>query len=137
MIDTSARRKAALWVGAIFVLGVVLGGAMGYIFGHHRVSAAAGPPPSEQERRARRVEEMTRELSLTNDQRQQLDTILSQLHAEYKVLHEQSDAQIDQARQQGRNRIREILTPEQKPKFEVFLQRLDEERKRNQQPPPK
>jgi periplasmic protein CpxP/Spy len=137
MIDTSARRKAALWVGAIFVLGVVLGGAMGYIFGHHRVSAAAGPPPSEQERRARRVEEMTRELSLTNDQRQQLDTILSQLHAEYKALHEQSDAQIDQARQQGRNRIREILTPEQKPKFEVFLQRLDEERKRNQQPPPK
>lgn len=137
MIDTSARRKAALWVGAIFILGVVLGGAVGYIFGHHRVSAAPGPPPSEQERRARRVEQLTQELTLTGEQRQQLDAILSQLHAEYKTLHEQSDAQIDQARQRGRNRIREILTPEQKPKFEEFLKRMDEERKRNQPPPPK
>jgi len=136
MIDPSARRKAALWVGAVFVLGVVLGGAVGYIFGHHRVSAA-GPLQSEQERRARRVEQLTQELTLTSEQRQQLDAILSQLHAEYKTLHEQGNAQIDQARQRGRDRIRAILTPEQKPKFEEFLKRMDEERKRNQPPPPR
>jgi Spy/CpxP family protein refolding chaperone len=38
---------------------------------------------------------------------------------------------IDAARQKGRDQIREILTPEQKPKFEEFLKRLDEARMKN------
>jgi len=48
-----------------------------------------------------------------------------------KAIHDQSDAQIEQLRQKGREQIRAILTTEQKPKFEEFLQKLDEERKRN------
>jgi Spy/CpxP family protein refolding chaperone len=132
MNEASARRKAALWVAAVFLLGAALGGVVGYIFAHRSVSANA--PMSEQERRAHRVEQLTQELSLTSDQRQQLDTILSQLHGEYKTLHEQSDARMDEARQQGRNHIRAILTPEQMPKFEEFLKRMDEERKRNSPP---
>ena len=31
----------------------------------------------------------------------------------------------------GANQIRAILTPEQKPKFEEFLKRLDAEKKKN------
>jgi Spy/CpxP family protein refolding chaperone len=77
---------------------------------------------------------MTQALTLTKDQSQQLDAILSQIHGEYKTLHQQGDAQIDEARQRGRNRIREILTPDQKPKFEEFLKKMDEERKRNAPP---
>ena len=133
MNEASARRKAALWVAAVFLLGAALGGVVGYIFAHRSVSANA--PLSEPERRAHRVEQLTQELSLTGDQRQQLDAILSQVHGEYKALREQSDARMDQARQQGRNQIRAILTPEQKPKFEEFLKRMDEERKRNPPPP--
>ena len=116
MNEASARRKAALWVAAVFLLGAALGGVVGYIFAHRSVSANA--PLSEPERRAHRVEQLTQELSLTGDQRQQLDAILSQVHGEYKALREQGDARMDQARQQGRNQIRAILTPEQKPKFE-------------------
>jgi Spy/CpxP family protein refolding chaperone len=133
MNEASARRKAALWVAAVFLLGAALGGVVGYIFAHRSVSANA--PLSEPERRAHRVEQLTQELSLTGDQRQQLDAILSQVHGEYKALREQGDARMDQARQQGRNQIRAILTPEQKPKFEEFLKRMDEERKRNPPPP--
>jgi Spy/CpxP family protein refolding chaperone len=133
MNEASARRKAALWVAAVFLLGAALGGVLGYIFAHRPVLANA--PKSEQERRAHRVEQLTQELTLTNEQRQQLDAILSQLHGEYKALHEQSDAQIDQARQRGRNQIRAILSPGQKPKFEEFLKHMDEERKRNPPPP--
>jgi Spy/CpxP family protein refolding chaperone len=129
MNETSvAKRKAAVWVAAVFLLGAALGGVVGYIFAHRSVSANA--PMSEEQRRAQRVEQLTHELGLTNDQRQQLDGILSQIHAEYKALREQADAQMDQARQKGRNNIRAILTPEQKPKFEEFLKRMDEERKR-------
>jgi Spy/CpxP family protein refolding chaperone len=135
MSETSSiRRQAAVWIVAVFVLGAALGGVFGYMFGHHPVSAASAPL-SEPERRAKRVEQMTKDLTLTDDQRQKLDAILSQLHGEFKTLHEQSDAQMDEARQRGRNRIREILTAEQKPKFEEFIKKMDEERKKNQPPP--
>jgi Spy/CpxP family protein refolding chaperone len=134
VIENTARRKAALWVAAIFILGAALGGVVGYIFAHHSVSAATTKAPqSEPERRARRVEQLTHELSLSDDQRQKLDTLLSQLHSQYKDIHEQTDTQLNDARQRCRNQIRAILTPEQEPKFEEFLKRIDEERKRNPQ----
>jgi Spy/CpxP family protein refolding chaperone len=129
MNDSSATTKAALWVGTVFLLGAALGGVLGYLSAH-RTASAANPPLSEPQRRARRIEQLTRDLSLTPAQSQQVDAILLQRHAEAKVIHDQTDAQIDQVHQKGRQQIREILTPEQKPKFEEFLKRLDEERKR-------
>ena len=96
-------------------------------------AATTKPAQSEPERRARRVEQLTRELSLSDDQRQQLDTLLSQLHSQTKDIHEQTDAQLNEARQRCRNQIRAILTPEQEPKFDEFLKHIDEERKRNPQ----
>lgn len=135
MNDASVKQRAALWVAVVFLLGASLGGVVGYIFAHRSVSASVVLTP--QQRRAQKVEELTREANLTPDQRQQLDTILTQLHGEYKALHEQSDAQIDQARQKSRNEIRAILTPEQKPIFEEFLRKMDDERKRNMPPPEK
>src|ERR1700730_17255893 len=113
MNETSAKRKAALWVGVVFLLGAALGGVLGYVFAHHSVSAA-NQPLSEPERRARRVEDLTHELSLTPEQSKQLDAILTQRHAQSRALHEQSDAQIEQVRQNGRNDIRAILSAEQK-----------------------
>jgi len=130
MSDTAATRKAALWVGAVFLLGAALGGVLGYLTAHHSASAA-NTPLSEPERRARRVEQMTRELSLTPAQSQQLDGILKERHAESKAIHDQTDEQIERVRNKGRDQVRAILTPEQMPKFEEFLKRLDEERKRN------
>jgi Spy/CpxP family protein refolding chaperone len=135
--STTATRKAALWVGAVFLLGAALGGVLGYLFAHRPVSAA-NPPLSEPERRARRVAELTRELSLTSQQAQQFDAILLHWHGETKAVRDQSDAQIEAIRQKGRAEVRAILTPEQLPKFEEFLKRVDEERKRNgPQPPPR
>lgn len=130
MNDVSATRKAALWVGAVFLLGAALGGVLGYLCAH-RIASAASPSTNEPQRRARRVEQLTRELSLTPAQSQQVDAILMQRHAESKAIHDQADAQLDQVHQKGREQIRAILTPEQKPKFEAFLKHLDEERKRN------
>ena len=132
--STTATRKAALWVGVVFLLGTALGGVLGYMFAHRAVSAA-NPPLSEPERRAKRVAEFTKELSLTPQQAQQLDTILMARHAETKTIRDQSEAQIDAVRQKGRAQVRAILTPEQLPKFEEFLKRIDEERKRNGPPP--
>jgi len=129
MNETPARRKAAVWVAVIFLLGAALGGMIGYGYAHRSVAAANAPLP-EPARRAHRVEQMTQELGLTSDQAKQLDAILMQWHAEVKTIHEQSDTQIEQLRQEKRNQIRAILTSEQKPRFEEFLTKLDAERKR-------
>jgi phage shock protein A len=134
MNEGSAKRTAVLWIAAVFVLGVALGGIVGYTLAHHPVFASA--QLTEQQRRANRVEQLTKELGLSNDQRLHLDTILSQGHGEYKAIHDQADAQMDQARQKMRSQIRAILTPDQLPKFEEFLKRMDEERKKNGPPPP-
>jgi Spy/CpxP family protein refolding chaperone len=130
MSETPARRKAAVWVAIVFLLGTALGGMIGYGYAHRSVAAANAPLP-EPVRRAHRVEQMTQELSLTSDQAKQLDAILMQWHAEVKAMRDQSDGQIEQLRQKKRNQIRAILTPEQKPKFEEFLTKLDAERKQH------
>lgn len=131
--ETPATRKAAIWVVIVFLLGLIGGGMVGYGYAHHSVSAASAPIP-EPERRAERVAQMTQDFGLTSDQAKQLDTILLQRHTEFKAIHDECDARIEQERQKGRDQIRAILTPEQKPKFEEFLQKLDAERKRNAPP---
>jgi Spy/CpxP family protein refolding chaperone len=128
MSEMSATGKAALWVGVVFLLGAALGGVLGYSYEHHLVSAASTPLP-EPVRRAHRVEELKQALSLTSTQSQQVDAILLERHTEVKTIRDQTDAQIDQVRQKGRDQIRAILTPEQKPKFEDFLRDLDEKKK--------
>lgn len=132
MSEMSATRKAALWVGVVFLLGAALGGMLGYVFAHHTTMAASAQI-TDAKKRAQKVQRLTEELNLTADQQTQLEAIIASVQAEYKAIHQSTDPQIDQARQKGRERIRAILTPEQKPKFEEFLKRMDEERKRNAQ----
>jgi Spy/CpxP family protein refolding chaperone len=134
MSGTTATRKAALWVGVVFLLGAALGGVLGFTFAHRAVNAA-NPPLSEPERRAARVQDLTKRLALTPAQAHQVDTILMQRHAESKAIHDQSDAQLDAVRQKGRAQMRALLTPEQLPKFEEFLQQMDEQRKQHGPPP--
>src|SRR5258708_31831395 len=120
--DTTATRKAALWVGVVFLLGAALGGVLGYLFAHRPVNAA-NPPLSEPERRAQKVQELTKELSLTPQQAQQFDAILMQRHAETQAIHDQTDAQIDAVRQKGRAQRRAIPAPRPFPQFHSFLKR--------------
>jgi Spy/CpxP family protein refolding chaperone len=131
MSDTSATRKAALWVGLVFLLGAALGGVVGNLFGVH----ATNTPPqlTETQKRAQKVQRLTQELNLTPDQQKQIEAIIASVQAEYKAIRQSTEPQMDQARQKGREQIRAVLTPEQKPKFEDFLRRIDEERKKNAQ----
>jgi hypothetical protein len=59
--------------------------------------------------------------------------ILDQAQVEYKAVHDVMEPQIDAIRQKNRDKIRALMTPEQKPKLEEFLRKLDDERKRNSQ----
>jgi Spy/CpxP family protein refolding chaperone len=126
--DTSATRKAALWVGVVFLLGAALGGMLGYVFAHHTAMAAPAQM-SDAEKRAQKVQRLTQELNLTPEQQRQIDVIMTEIQGQYKAIRQSVDPQMDVARQRGRTAMRAVLTPEQKPKFEEFLRRLDEERR--------
>src|ERR1700742_4229531 len=124
MNEASAKQRAAVWVAVVFLLGAALGGVVGYIFAHRAVSASMMVSVSQ--RRAHKVEQLTRLAHLNPDQRQQLDGILNDLHAEYKTLDDERDA----TRQKDRKKIRGILTQDQISGYEEFLREMDEERKR-------
>jgi len=72
-------------------------------------------------------------VDLTPDQQKQVAAILDQAQVEYKAVHDVMEPQIDAIRQKNRDKIRALMTPEQKPKLEEFLRKLDDERKRNSQ----
>ncbi len=122
-------RRAYLLVLVVFVLGIALGALGTYLVGG-RVWGARPQVQSRRDKRARFVEQLTRDVSLTPEQHKQLETILADAGAKFQALHDQIAPQSEQVRQQTREKIRAILTPEQRPKFEEFLRRLDEERKK-------
>jgi hypothetical protein len=84
-------------------------------------------------RRAQKREQLKRDVDLTPDQQKQVAAILDQAQVEYKAVHDVMEPQIDAIRQKNRDKIRALMTPEQKPKLEEFLRKLDDERKRNSQ----
>ena len=132
-MNSETRQKARLWLALVFILGAAIGGVFGYSFAHRSYAATQGPTTlSEPERRAKRIAEMTREVGLTPEQSTQMDQIIHQAHDEIKAIHEKTDADVDVVRQKTREQMRSLLTPEQKPKFEAWIQRMDLEKKKQQ-----
>lgn len=133
MDETSATRKAALWVGLVFLLGLALGGLGGYVFAHQKYMVTNAGPTSDAARRAQKVRELTALANLTPEQSQQVDAIIADIQSQLKSIRKPVEPQVDEAREKGRKRIRAILNAEQKPKFDEFIRKLDEERKHNGQ----
>jgi Spy/CpxP family protein refolding chaperone len=129
MTAPTVQQKATLWLAIVFVLGAALGGVLGYAFAH-RTYASAPPVMTAEAKRQERRERMTRDVGLNAEQQKQVKAILDQSQVEYKALHAVMDPQIEAVRQKTRDKIRALLTADQQPKFEEFLRKLDEERKR-------
>ena len=134
-MNPESRHKAGLWLAVVFVLGAAIGGVFGYSFSQRHALAAppSAAPLSEPERRAKRLAEMTRVMNLTPEQASGFDSIIHQAHDQMKVIRDKSEADVDGVRQQARGQMRQLLTPEQKPKFEEMVQRMDAERKKQQE----
>jgi len=118
------NRKAVFLVVVVFLLGLALGGLTVYL-GAEQFGLAYG-------RRGpgRTVEQLTRELNLTPEQQRKLAATLEETRSRYQGIYELYRPQIELARQEGRQKIRAFLTEEQLPKFEAYLQRIDEARKK-------
>ena len=133
-MNPDALRKARLWLALVFVVGAAVGGVFGYSFGHRSYAATvnAQKPMSEPERRAKRVADMTKELGLSAEQSAKMYEIIRGAHEQMKEIRDKAEGDVDVTREKARNEMRAFLTPEQKPKFEELVQKMDAERKKQQ-----
>ena len=133
-MNPDSVRKARIWLAVVFLVGAAIGVLFGYSFGHRSYAATvASKPLSEPAWRAKRVAEMSKELGLTPEQSAKLDSVLHDAHQEMRTIRDKAEQDVDVVRHNARNQIRGFLTPEQLPKFETMVQRMDEERKKQQQ----
>ena len=128
MDANQGSRKAFFLVFLVFALGIALG-ALGTYVVTTRVLAARSPAVRSP---ANTMAMFTKDLNLTPDQQSKIQAILSDTRARYAEIHKRDDPEYEKTRQEGRDRIRQVLTPEQGPKFEELLLNMDAERlKRN------
>ena len=132
-MNAEVRKKAAIWLVLVFVLGAATGGLFGYNLAHRSYAATKAPTQSEAERRAKKVAEMTQEIGLSPDQVQKVDSLIGEAQREIRGIRDQSEAQVDAVRMKTREAIRVFLSDEQKPKFEGYVERLDAERKKQKE----
>jgi Spy/CpxP family protein refolding chaperone len=131
------RAKAAVLILAVFCLGMILGGLTVHLLGS-RVSANRAVAPSTAAKddmpttKEQVLEQLNTECTLLPEQRTQIKIILDDTIAEYHRVYEPIRPQIEAARQAGRQKMRGVLTPEQLPKFEAYVHRLDEMRKKEE-----
>jgi hypothetical protein len=132
-MNPDIRKKAAIWLALVFVLGTATGGVFGYSLARRSYAATKTVMPSEAERRAKKLAEMTQAIGLTPEQAQKAEGIIKNAQTEIRGIHVKSDADVDVVRMRTRQEMRAFLTPDQLPKFEQFVQRLDEERKKQKE----
>lgn len=134
MAGERTKSTALLLVIAVFVLGIAVG-ALGMYAERNRVLGAtpAHQPLTFAEFRAKRVADLTQQLSLSPDQSKQLDAVLLQMHGQLSTIHDQENSQREQVSKQGRDQIRAFLKPDQTSKFNDFLQKMDEQRQKSEE----
>jgi flagellar biosynthesis chaperone FliJ len=117
-------RRAYLYFALTFLLGAIIGGGCVYYYawstGHwHRPF-----------NRRTFVSRLKSELDLSDKQVHELEQIVDDSTGKVQNAQRQADSLLNAVRQETRDRIRQILSPEQNQKFDELVRRWDERRKR-------
>ncbi|MGH9715676.1 MAG: hypothetical protein ACRD4R_02955 [Candidatus Acidiferrales bacterium] len=129
METTKARREAAILFIAVFVLGVVFGGIGNHLWNKHVSGEQMMATSTGHQTRDQLIDNFCQQVRITPDQRKQLSAIMDDTMARWKALYAPLDTQKEAIRQEGRARIRAILTPSQIPKFDAYMKRVDQLRR--------
>jgi len=124
--------KAATLVLCVFLSGAVVGGLAVHVFGD-RIWDTRAAESAAQLNKNELLQELNTQLNLTPSQRAQIDGIMTGTVSDINRILSPLGPQFEQVRQQGRQRIRGVLTPEQLPKFEAFVRQLDAQRAKTEQ----
>ncbi len=134
------QKKARLIVLAIFVIGFTAGALSMNLYDRFK-------PKGPEDKRGPRgnadrvLRDMSDKLSLTSDQQTQIKAILDETFGKYRETRRQMDEdpevkkympRFDEARLQGREKMRAVLKPEQLPEFENMVKEFDEQREQRE-----
>lgn len=122
------NRRAFVYLLVVFLLGLALG-SLGTFWAWKSGQLRAWWGSRYSTRSP--VEWLNRELNLTAEQQKQLEGILDETAAGYRDIRERVGPEYEQVRRAGREKIRAILTPEQRAKFEELVRAIDEKRARH------
>ena len=109
------RWLALLALAGLFALGVVSGGLGAHLYYARALDRPPGPPPFLAPFMGPRLE---RALDLSPEQSEQIRAILEQGRREAGSLRRDLVPRLEELMERNRARIREILTPEQRRRFE-------------------
>jgi Spy/CpxP family protein refolding chaperone len=118
------------WTLAAYLAAIFTAGAVSGWFAGSRAarSAVRTPPPMEEFSRYYR-ERLISKLTLTEDQKKEIDAILKRTSAEMNASHQQNLARILAARSNRTAQVVAILTPEQRAQYAELEKTYEQERR--------
>lgn len=126
MTKLQTRKRAALWLAAVFVAGAFLGVAGTTVFsGRHHPWSDLSPG----EYRSRLLVMLTKELGLDAEQQQEVELILDEIGERFRLVREAVEPEFEAIRSERADRIVALLDAEQQVKYEQIL----EERRRRRE----
>jgi len=125
-IETKGKWK--LWSGviAVFIVGAIVGGlSTTALIRSHLLHVMRSGPPREVHKPI--VERLTADLSLTGDQRAQVERIVQDYKPRFSEFEQRARAEVRGVMDEMEGKIREILTPEQQAKYDAGIKKMREE----------
>ena len=124
-----SRLTIALYVGLIFASGVVLG-----VFGHSLyavTTVVSKTTPKPEELRKKRLAEMQSRMKLSDDQFAKIASIFDETRAKFHEVRERYKPELDSLESAQRDKVRAVLTPDQRAEYEKMLKEREEQQKQN------
>jgi Spy/CpxP family protein refolding chaperone len=124
-----SRLTIALYVGLIFVSGVVLG-----VFGHslYAVTVVKSNNPKPEDVRKKTLAEMQSRMKLTDEQVSKINSIYDETRARVHEVRERHKPEMDAITNDQREKVRAILSPDQVSEYERMLKERDEHKEREE-----
>jgi Spy/CpxP family protein refolding chaperone len=122
----STRLKIWLVVVGVFVLGCVTGASLDSLY---RLKAGGSERSGERGgRRGDLFEKMKSDLNLTEQQAADVRAVIDQSREEFRALRNEVSPRYDAVRQNARAKIRALLMPEQRERFDAKMAERDARR---------
>lgn len=134
---TNSQTKARLIVVSVFVIGFAAGALALNLYQQLSRSSDKNMPHNGTEFLLKRMND---KVGLASDQQEQIKKILDETADRYKDIRKEMDPMVkpfeprfNSVRQESRDRIRALLTPEQLPKYEQMVQEHDKMREQEKE----
>jgi Spy/CpxP family protein refolding chaperone len=107
----------------LFLLGVVIGGLAMHLYQANRLAPPPDRPMGSGMHGPLFQERLHRHLELTEEQRREVAEIMQQAQEEGRRMHEEMLPRVHELIESAQEEMREILTPEQRERFDEILER--------------